>query len=264
MNQGSKPSNHVFIYRAGAVIDAVLYSYCIGRKLNRFITIHFGKAGVRGSSEARRLLEDFLKHGGDWLSKRGLGPPCYVYVLENPQNGGLHAHVLLHVPREHWKPFAKFARGWIKRGVVSVGGKYQKGVLVDKPVLFCSEREARNASASDVIEKGLLGSLLYLLKGAEAGTLALLGLDEEAVARLPPKLRPSCQGFISGKREGFSNALSRQRHAFPSVEIRSGMWMAGREAHARAALKMFGLEFVAPSSREPGYRAQSRVSGRTA
>jgi hypothetical protein len=259
VNRASKLSNYVSINQASAIVDAVLYAFCRAKWLNRFITIHFGKAGVRSYADARGLLEDFLKHAGDLLSKRGLGPPCYVYVFENPEGGGLNAHILLHVPFDEWHSFAKLERGWIKRAVKKLGGRYQKGVLDYEPVYYCREFMAGKASLSDFIEKGLLGSLLYLLKGGEAGTPSLLGLDADAVSRLSPKLRPSPQGIISGKRVGFAEALSRTQHFFPRREIRPGIWMSGREAHARATLRAFGLEFVAPNSRAPGYPHFSRV-----
>jgi len=269
MNKGSKPSVCIFIGQAAAVIDATLYAFCIGRWLNRSITIHFGKAGVRSHDNAHALLTDFLKHGGDWLSKRGHRPPYYVYSFENPDKsdeqesfGGLHVHILLHVPRDEWKPFVRFERRWIKRAVKEAGGRYQRGVLVDGPVFFCAEFMRGIASLSDYIEEGLLGSLLYLLKGGEAGTPALLGLDEEAVKRLPPRLQPSPQGIIFGKRVGFSEALSRQRHVFPLLEIRPGMWMAGREAHSRATLRMFGLQFASRPLSYPAlavYEAEQRI-----
>ena len=42
--------------------------------------------------------------------------------------------------------------------------------FVDEPVFFCAEFMAGTASLSDYIEKGLLGSLLYLLKGGRLPT----------------------------------------------------------------------------------------------
>lgn len=249
MNKGARPSDYISINQSSALIDAVLYAFCSERWLNRFITIHFGKAGIRSHPDAHDVLEDFLKHAGDLLSKRGLGPPHYVYVFENPEGHSLHVHVLLHVPFDQWKSFAKLERGWIKQAVKKFGGRYQKGVLDYRPLFRHREFTEGKASFEDFVEHGMRGILLYLLKGAEAGTPSPLGLVADAVSRRPPKLRPAPQGRIFGKRVGISESLSRFRHQFSRTQIRSGMWMAGSEAGARAVLRDFGLEFSRAASR---------------
>jgi|SRR5579859_2543160 len=247
MSGNRKKSDALTSAQVCAIIDAALYSFCIGKWINRSITIHFAKGGVR--PHARRLLKDFLKHAGDWLNKRGFGPAYYIYVFENPPDGGEHVHILMHVPHDLWDDFQAAELRWIRKAVQKLGGKCRRGTLVDKEVFFYSAFTKGSADLSDYLISGLRGSLLYLLKGSDVGLPALLGIDDNEAMRLPEKLRHLPQGSILGKRVGFSESLSRQRHLFPGHEFRPGMWMAGREARARAILRDFGLEFTAPGNR---------------
>lgn len=229
------------------IIDAVLYSFCAATWLNRSITIHFAKGGVR--PRARALLKYYLKHAGDWLNKRAFGPIHYVYVFENPENGGEHVHILMHVPYGLWRDFVKAEQRWIEAGLGKLGGEYHQKVLVDEPVYQFAQFTKGSANLDKFLKYGLRNSLLYLLKGSGNGILPLLGIDEDEAKRLSKRLRPSPQGYIIGKRVGFSQSLSHRRHIFPGRQLRQGMWMAGPEARSRAILRDLGLEFTAAAVR---------------
>lgn len=252
MNLGGRPSDLILLGEASRIIDSALYAGCMGKWFNRFITIHFEKGRVR--TKARKVLSHFLKHAGDWLDKRNAGPSCWIYTFENPagdDRGGLHVHILIHVPYPLWTDFKSAERRWLKKGLKKNGGRYAKGVLVDEAVFFFAGFYKGRKPFECYLLYGLRNSLLYLLKGAEPNAPLLLGLSGEDVKRLRRRLRPSPQGPISGKRVGYSEALGPSRRVFPPLEIRShpGMWMSGREARAKAMLEASGLEFSKPRIR---------------
>lgn len=254
MTGGLKKSEAPSFAQTCAAIDAALYAFCAARWFNRSITIHFAKGGVR-LPVAHEALTDFLKHAGDWLNKRGFGPAYYVYVWENPpprgdhDHGGEHVHVLMHIPYDLWGDFQPAKIGWIRNGLPKLGGTYRSGVLVDNDVFYFRDFRNDVAPLSDYLNDGLRFSLLYLLKGFGEGVFPLLGIELEEAKRLPPRRRPSPQGCVIGKRVGFSESLSRRRHLFPGTQLRSGAWMAGREARARAVLREFGLQFTSAAAR---------------
>jgi hypothetical protein len=184
----TRPSRHLRENEARRVIDAACFAVCIGRPLNRHITIHLNRAKV---SCSHSFITRFLKHAGDWLRYRADIAPHYVWVLENPPGGGLNVHILIHVPTAHVADFNRAQRRWIKMS----GALNRPGVLRSSDIWYSDFSRGLQPYLCD----GLWGILKYLLKG----------LAPESAERLG--IAPQDEGPVHGKRSGCSEALGPAR-----------------------------------------------------
>ena len=179
-------------YAAGA------FAYCSGHPLNEFVTIHFKAAGVDRPSQ---FLSRFLKQANDW-SRRNTGKPaCWIKVFENPpirgdKLGGLHVHILIHVPSWSVCDFREAAGRWIELA----GGTMTPSVLVCKSVHYGGPKDDHE----EYLESGLLGMLRYFSKGINPKASPDFGIRSEH------------QGPISGKRCGYSESLGERRRWLPA------------------------------------------------
>lgn len=149
-----------------------------GTRLNRFVTIPF-KANLC-PDRTLVALGRFLKLAGDWLRMKGV-IPAYIWVIENPADADEHVHLLIHVPDDLRSDFARLQRGWIARTGTRVG----KGVIHSKDI-------PDNADA-------ITGLLRYMLKGADAETRKMFGIDHRG-----------SQGVVEGKRCGVAQSIGRK------------------------------------------------------
>ena len=199
MTGGRAPSIVLRVRHVQKAADAVLMSLRIGKWLNRSITIQFATARL-GDDEARDFLKDFLKLARDWLAKRGAGPICYVAVFE--AKGGLHVHLLLHVPIGIWSDFRDAEKGWLTRALARNGGEDRREVLRDRAIVHYKNLVCGVASERDYL-KQLGNVLVYRMKGATRMDAArYLGMKD-----LTEKMRPSPQGGMLGRRVSVSQNL---------------------------------------------------------
>lgn len=241
MTGGRAPSTALRIRHVQKTANAVLVSLRIGKWLNRSITIQFATA--RLDDEARPFLKRFLKLARDWLAKRGAGPICYVTVFE--AKGGLHVHLLLHVPVGFWSDFCDAEKRWLKRALARHGGKDCPKILRDRAIVHYKNLVCGAASERDYLKK-LQTALLYRLKGATRMDAArYLGMSDEEIENFTEKMRPSPQGWMLGRRVSVSQNL-RSHEISPSPRPDPSLtWLEsaereiaiGRASHA-ATLKL--------------------------
>lgn len=171
--------------------QAMLTAAMIGMPLNRFITIHWERAGI-SEAKAAWATGQFLKYARDWLAQLGL-TFAYVWIRENDDGDGRkgdHVHILAHVP--DGQSMGRLQRGWIKR---ITGGSYRQGVVRTARVAgtanaFYSAPEHYHANLRAVAE--------YVLKGGHGATATALGLGRWGEG-----------GRVFGQRCGMSRNLSR-------------------------------------------------------
>ncbi|HVP86083.1 MAG TPA: hypothetical protein VMS78_15285 [Rhizomicrobium sp.] len=257
MNKGGKQSNFIDRSQACLVVNGVIYSFCIGKPLVQSVTLHPAKGGMR--PQARRLQAYFLKHATDWLRIRAGLQPYYVYVWENPLDGGLHSHILIHVPLQIWPDFRLAADRWVEAACASYGGYYQPGIIRISNVYGFEEYANGTSLLFDFLNRGVRGSLNYLLKGIDGNTEDILdmvrgvGIERSSVTQLTR--HPNQQGMIVGKRVGCSVSLSPTRQKFPSIAFdrHRNLRMSGPEERALSLLASVGLEMATARGESQNY-----------
>lgn len=168
-------STEISLARAEPIVHAALHALRTERPLNRFITIGFEAGGC--PVRTIEALGQFLKSGSDWLRWKG-APVAYVWVIENPPAIDEHAHVLIHVPDNLSAGFTRLQRGWLAR----TGTTCWRGIIHTEKVMPSHE--------------ALTGVLRYVLKGGDAETRKIFGIEDRGR-----------QGHVEGKRCGMSGSL---------------------------------------------------------
>ncbi len=152
-------------------------AYHQGTPLNRFFTIHYNDHADPKRPQA--FVTNILEHTRKWLQHRGL-PVAYTYVIEKGRGKGIHAHILIHIPKHYQRGYKHALRGWLPFEWT------RKSVNV-KPV---NHPEYGNLSPLSSI----YGFLRYMCKGIDPAT--------------PTRgIEPRYQGEIHGQRWGISHSL---------------------------------------------------------
>lgn len=186
MNRRYRETTHPTDDQIFKIAAAAIAAFNAGYPLNLFITIQFYVAGL-GPFEAQDARQRYLKHVGDWLRKVAHVPSCYVYVFENNPGGGLHVHILLHVPKTKLKQFHGRRQSWAKASGIP-----------NKSCVFRSEPVGgSNDPSSKEYWRQLSWLVGYFSKGRAPGGPTDFG----------PK--PRDQGIVIGKRAGYSQFLGR-------------------------------------------------------
>jgi hypothetical protein len=186
-------STHLTKLQAIKIIEVAVNAYCMNRPFNQFLTIHLQRAGV---ARPHLFVSKFLKYISDWHRRHFSEAFCYLWVLENPSIsddglGGLHIHILLHIPTSFFFRYRRSLSKWISLS----GGTMKRGVL--------NNNEISNSGPSDDVELYLQGDLLRLARYFQKGVCASAskGLGIEA--------KP--QGVVTGRRFGYSQSLRSSR-----------------------------------------------------
>jgi len=224
MNRGKKPSQHLRAKDETTLVDVSVYSFCDGFRLNCWLTLHTDKAGVDRSS-IHTFFVSYMHQVSTWVHRNTGHPIRYLYVFENPppgsdpgKHGGFNIHVLLHLPRHLWPRFSSLTRGSLVRGwIKQAGGNYKPTVIV-----FDRLRWADRSDVDGYLRYGLLGTLLYVLKGLDPAVPSVLGVERQP------------QGVIHGKRSGYSRSLS------PSKRT----WTPEKLKRLRQARAVFGYDML--------------------
>jgi len=173
------------------LIAAIAVSGNINVPLNRFITIHWEKAGLVGKDAAGATAQ-YLKYVRDWLYKQGL-PFAYVWIRENDYGDGSkgdHVHILAHVPAHC--SVGHLQRRWLR---AITGNAYIKGTIFTRTI--GGHLEASTVSPEHY-HINLIAVARYALKGGSKGISEALGLG-----------RWDDGGRVIGTRTGMSKNLSR-------------------------------------------------------
>jgi hypothetical protein len=172
-------------------MQAIIAAHAIGLSFNRFITIHWERAGLTGR-DAALATGRFLKLAHDNLVSKGL-PFTYVWVRENDDGNGSkgdHVHILAHIPKG--KSLGGSQRRWIK----GITGKPYRNRVINTRVI------ARHSEAANITPT------LYWLNLAILRNYVLKGASFDAAKALSlPSWRLG--GKVTGQRIGMSKNLSR-------------------------------------------------------
>lgn len=106
------PTKRIKNKEVKTMFDAVYVAYRNKIMLNRFITIN---TESMSNSNNKQLLIKFLDHYRKFARKQGF-EHAYLWVLEDNQHVGLHAHILLHFPaNSHINLFkSRCVKSWFK------------------------------------------------------------------------------------------------------------------------------------------------------
>lgn len=188
-NRKNRVSQFLTEAQVARLAQAMFNAFHIGLPLNRFITIHWERAGI-SETKAAWATGQFLKYARDWLAKLGL-PFAYVWVRENDHGDGSkgdHVHILAHIP--DGQSIGRLQRRWIRH---ITGKPYRAKVIMTGRVGGC-------ANASIVSPQHYRANLLYVaeyvLKGGQKAVSEALGLG-----------RWGDGGRVVGKRTGVSKSL---------------------------------------------------------
>jgi hypothetical protein len=175
------------------IINAVFDAHARELPFNRFVTVHWERAG-RKPDQGATATQAFIKSIRDWLHAQGL-PFAYIWVRENDFGDGTkgdHVHILLHLPKG--KTLGRLQRRWLK----SITGKpYEKGAILTR-VIAGHSQAALNAPEHYWVNVCTLAE--YVLKGGTKRDLEALGLEG---------CRWGEGGRVMGQRCGMSRNLSR-------------------------------------------------------
>lgn len=186
-----KVSGALTIKQVEHIMQAIIAADMIGLPFNRFITIHWERAGLTGQDSALATSR-FLKLARDNLVSKGF-PFASIWVRENDEGDrskGDHVHILAHVPKGH--SLGRWQRRWIR---IITGKPYRKNVILTRTIARHSEA-AENAPEHYQLNLTILAE--YILKGA---------CREAAMAFNLPSWRLG--GKVEGQRVGMSKNLSR-------------------------------------------------------
>lgn len=193
-NSAARQSHALSDVQIGNLKAAERFTNEIGLPFTRMITIHWEAAGV--------ALEQMAKATGrfiDLLSKtlaRHGGATAWLWVHENGDRKGGHAHILAHVPPELAPRVSKLQRGWLR----SITGKpYRKRVIRSKPIGGLLGLERRNPTLHAVNREE---AVAYVLKGASQAAAEKFSLN---------RLEPG--GLVIGKRCGVSQNIGPKARA---------------------------------------------------
>ena len=187
----SKVSKALAIEEVRKTGVAIHTAYLLDIPLNRFITIHWERAGV-AEIDAAKATSAFLKYARDYLTSKGL-PFAYVWVRESDEGDGSkghHVHILAHLPKG--QSLGRMQRRWIK---AITAKPYRKKVILTRPIARHSEA-AQNTPRLYLLNLAILRD--YCLKGASFDSAKAFSLPSWRLG-----------GQVIGQRIGMSRNLSR-------------------------------------------------------
>ncbi|WP_207191533.1 hypothetical protein [Paracraurococcus ruber] len=108
MTPVADPSRYLTGRHLHELRNAFLFAEKQGWPLNTWIAVNFRGShgwvqGDRGAGQVRRARNRFIKAIRDWCQRNSI-PHAFVYVVENPPQGGRgpHMHILQHLPQDNW------------------------------------------------------------------------------------------------------------------------------------------------------------------
>ena len=191
-NRGDRTSEGLTLKQANGIIEAAQFAGAIGLPLNRHMTVHWEHAGVT-DSRAAKAIGAFLTLARDWLRKQG-ERFASIWVRENGDGKGSHAHILMHVRPEMARAFTGNQRRWIRH----VSGNPYRAGTIHTARIGGTLRAA--SSAPDHYAANLWAVVSYIAKSAAPAAIALLSLTKPH--------EPG--GQVIGKRCGWSQNIGRK------------------------------------------------------
>lgn len=185
-NRADRLSDALSAEQCRKLIAATLFARSIGLAFNRHWTIHSQMAGIE-QQQGAHFIGTVLNAAGKAAKRHG-GQMAAVWVRENGEGKGEHAHILMHLPR------GMDLRNKTRRWIVLGGGNYRKNVSDVRSIggsLACAE------TAGEHYELNAGNVLAYLLKHGDLSAMEALALP-----------RWGERGWIMGKRCGTTQNIA--------------------------------------------------------
>jgi len=212
MARADRTSEHLTAQQVDSLWKATYFAASQGIELNTFVTVHWQNLPDGGPS-IQHWQGKWLELVHKWLKRRGLPLTC-VWAIERGQTaGGLHSHVLIHLPWQHRMDFCAMLPAWTG---IEASAKQLKGRT--------AARAIDGQWQVDRVKSGTQQKLLrYMLKGFPgfAGTTTRRG---ETVQRRLYNITHQPQGLVTGKRCGTSNNIgptARKRWKEANADMRA-------------------------------------------
>jgi hypothetical protein len=198
-NRADRVSNSLTLAKAQAIIGGAYQARKIGLPFNRFVTVHFERAGLTDADGATAIGR-IMKLATDWTRKQGQ-VISYAWVRENDTGDGSkgsHVHILCHCP--DGLPIGRMWQRWLR----NVSGRPYRAKAIK-----CERIGGRiNAHATTPAgySQNLDRVLAYICKGVASVDAIALGLP-----------RHEAGGRIIGKRASCSQNIGHKTRVLPVV-----------------------------------------------
>ncbi|GGZ21591.1 hypothetical protein GCM10011273_02910 [Asticcacaulis endophyticus] len=188
-NSASRVSHALSVSQVTNLIAASEFAETIGLPFNRMITVHWQGAGIPllGMAKATGRFIDLLTRA---LARHAF-KTAWLWVHENGDRKGGHAHILMYVPAQMVSIIGKLQKRWLR---TITDSPYQCGVICSRPIGGRLGLEIGNPALHALNLETALG---YVLKGADAAAV-----KSHNLTRVEPG------GLIIGKRCGVSQNIS--------------------------------------------------------
>ena len=190
-NSKARISDVLTLAKAQATIAAAYQANKIGLPFNRFVTIHFERAGI-ADAEAAKATGDIMKLATDWLRKQG-NVIAYAWVRENDigdGSKGSHVHILCHCPDA--LPIGRMWQRWLR----NVSGRPYRAKSIKSERIGGTVNCYANAPLAYL--QNLDRVLAYMSKGVSPADAAMLGLPkQEAGGRIVGKRSAVCAKLLN-------------------------------------------------------------------
>jgi hypothetical protein len=199
-NSADRVSDALTLAKAQAIIGGAYQARKIGLPFNRFVTIHFERAGL-DDADAAGAIGRIMKLATDWARKQGQAI-AYEWVRENDTGDGRkgsHVHILCHCPDTI--PIGRMWQRWLRK---VTGRPYRAKAIKSERIGGALNAHATTPAA---YLQNLDRVLAYICKGVAPADAATLGLP-----------RYEAGGRIIGKRAGWSqNVGAKSRVLFGAI-----------------------------------------------
>jgi hypothetical protein len=190
-NRADRVSLRLPLSKAQAIIGAAYRAIGLGLPFNRFVTVHWTRAGI-DDEQAAWATGRLVKLASDWAMHKGVRI-AWAWVRENDSGDGSkgsHVHMLIHCPAA--LHIGRMWRRWIRR----ITGRPYVARVIKSARIGGTLNTYRSAPA--LYRHNLDAVLAYVCKGVHSADGVALGL---------PRTEPG--GRIIGKRAAWSQCLAK-------------------------------------------------------
>lgn len=208
-NNRHRATATISLAKAIDIADAVEHASKIGLPLIKFVSIHFGTAGLAETERAQDAVGKYLKLANQWLGSRG-HQFAYVWVMERVTSIREHVHIMCSCPQELEREFDEKAHGvWMTKAGMLPRRKAKTGIKIERAGLRGYRRESwawqesYKRESTDILE--------YSLKAIDRDNVPTNDNGDCLVTTSSGKvlvIRPEHEGTIFGRRCSRSKNIS--------------------------------------------------------
>ncbi len=170
-------SHYMSQKQVAGLFEHVRQCHMTGRPLNRFMTIQMKDLQQKSP---QKTINDLMEKTRKWLKSKG-HDPAYLWVLENGETKGIHAHLIIHIPKHCIHDYKRLIKKWLPLEIT-------KTTLDFKTIKYPHYGHVGTRSC-------VYGVLKYMCKGINPSTPT-------------HDIKPIYQGEIVGRRCGHSMTIN--------------------------------------------------------